>query len=107
MPESIDDDSRVIAVADARSRTGAGGARAGVIDEQIYAAWVDALKALTGTPAQAQAFQEHRFRVAHRLRTALLADERLGAAPLLYGVELETAGWVYVGQTQNGQRRLR
>jgi hypothetical protein len=75
--------------------------------DRAYSNWLASLQELTRTPDQAQAFQERRYAFAYRLRTELLRDQRLSTGPLLYGVQLEPAGWIYVGQTVNGRRRLR
>ncbi|MFD5315540.1 hypothetical protein [Streptomyces sp. NPDC127098] len=75
-----------------------------------YQAWHQALGVLTGGATELIAWQERRYRFAHRLGDLLTmshADSTSVDGPVVYGVQLPGAGLSYVGQTRESERRLR
>ncbi|MEV7776699.1 hypothetical protein [Kitasatospora sp. NPDC088351] len=75
-----------------------------------YASWHGALKILTRGAPELEEWQDQRYRFAHRIGE-LLVTETSGqpaiTGPVLYGVYLAGTGPTYVGQTEQGDRRLR
>ncbi|MED7950723.1 hypothetical protein [Streptomyces sp. BE303] len=79
-------------------------------DGHAAAAWRASLKILTGGARELEAWQDQRYKFAHRVGE-LLAAEHSGqkpmTGPVLYGVCLAGTGLAYVGQTEQSGRRLR
>ena len=79
-------------------------------DGDAYAAWRVSLTVLTGGLRELEAWQDQRYKFAHRVGE-LLAAEHSGqepvTGPVLYGVYLAGTGLAYVGQTEQSGRRLR
>lgn len=68
------------------------------------------LKKLTATPSMLEQWQDRRFKFAYQVGDLLVGDAAKQpsiAGPAIYGVYLAGIGLVYVGQTQEAQRRLR
>ncbi|RAG81749.1 hypothetical protein DN069_31215 [Streptacidiphilus pinicola] len=79
--------------------------------DKAYEQWRTALGSLTSGVAELTEWQDRRFRFAHNIG-ALLTSDAPGEAPevvgpVIYGVHLHGSGLVYVGQTQEAERRLR
>ncbi|MEV8115678.1 hypothetical protein AB0O69_12405 [Streptomyces xiamenensis] len=75
-----------------------------------HRAWLHALGILTGSAAELTAWQEQRYRFAHRLGELLTVPHAGGTpvnGPVVYGVQLPGVGLSYVGQTLASERRLR
>ncbi|GAA1225560.1 hypothetical protein GCM10009665_15000 [Kitasatospora nipponensis] len=78
--------------------------------EGAYSTWHGALKVLTRGAPELQEWQDQRYRFAHRVGELLVAEQSGQPAvtgPVLYGVYLAGTGLAYVGQTEQGDRRLR
>lgn len=77
--------------------------------DAAFEIWRTQLRTLTRSEADARDWRHRRYRFAHRLGERLVGATEGAAAvtgPAVYGVWLG-CGLIYVGQTQDAQRRLR
>jgi len=75
-----------------------------------YSAWLSSLSASTASVSAIESWQDRRFRFAHRtaeLLTAGIHGSPSVTGPVVYGIHLDGAGLVYIGQTREAERRLR
>jgi hypothetical protein len=77
----------------------------------VFRRWHAAMLDSLASPARVLAWQDSRYRFAYQLGQLLTGPESLGAAPVtgqvVYGIYVNGAGLLYIGQTGDAKRRLR